>query len=208
MEEKKYWENKIIGWEKARYSPWMRVSPFAWSVRSRLHMASEIIYQRADRNWKILELGCGSGYLAQTLQPDFSHYVGLDIAENAIGEARFRFLRSTYEFFTQDVRRGVLPKGDLAVFLGLTDWISPAEFQDLLSRIEAPNLLFSFTDAAKVNSANPYRWYRNWRDHSTLSARAYTYEDVRKWLWQAGFKIEIVQSSSWKNPGVLVWSTK
>lgn len=208
MEEKKYWENKIIRWEKARYSPWMRVSPFAWSVRSRLFAASEVIFQRARPDWKILELGCGTGYLAQQLQPVFRHYVGLDIAENAINEARTRFLRSSYEFFTQDIRRGVLPKCDLAVFLGLTDWLSPDELQDLLKRLEARHLLFSFTDAAKVTETNPYRWYRNWRDHSTFSARTYSYEDIRKWLWQAGYSIEIVQPSSWKNPGVLVWSTR
>jgi len=208
METKEFWENKIISWEYARYSTWTRFSPFAWTVRSRMNLATEVIFERADKDWKILEMGCGSGVLARRLQPMFSRYVGLDIAETAIAQARSHFLNTSFEFFAQDISRGVLPACDFSVFLGLTDWLTPDDLRHLFFRLSARQLLFSFTDSNKVTKANPYRWYRSWNDNRSSFGRTYNPEEIRKWLWQAGYSFQIVSASSWKNPGMLIWGEK
>ena len=215
---KRHWENKILKWEKARYSAWTRFSPFAWAVRARLMRATDMIFKRAEKNWKILELGCGSGILAGRLDGHFSNYLGLDIAENAIITAssqfsfnKMRFQPSTFEFRQQDVRDGYIPACDLAIFLGLTDWLSPDELKYLIERLNARHLLFSFTDSAKVGKANPYRWYREWVDapqNKSCRGRSYSTGEIKRYVTDIGNSFEIISPSTWRNPGTLVWSSQ
>jgi SAM-dependent methyltransferase len=209
MNAKDYWENKILGWENARYSAWTAFSPLAWSVRSRLHHAADTLHARCPKEWKILDLGCGSGVLAQHLE-GFAHYTGIDIAANAIDRANKQFsARHGFQFYLRDIRSGDFPVCDVAVFLGVTDWLSPTEIKNVVARLKTKKLLFSFTDAARVGRQNPYRWYRNWKDEPTqFFARSYRDEDIRRWMLDAGYRLEILSPSNWRNPGVLAWGSK
>lgn len=52
---------------------------------------------------KILEFGCGEGYLGQALLAQGYDYEGVDLAPSAIGKARLRCPEATARFFVGDI---------------------------------------------------------------------------------------------------------
>lgn len=207
-EAREFWERKILRWERSRYSRWTALYPLSWSIRSRLNQAADIIFERAQPDWRILELGCGSGHLAARLHPRFSSYAGVDLAKNAIEEACLRV--PDYTFYAGDVLEAPLPPVELTVFLGLTDWLTPLRLQTLFERLESKYILFSYTNPSRWN---PYRLYRRMMDPPTppaevLKARTYTDTEIDSMLAHAGYDGEILHGASLRNPGVLVWAER
>lgn len=135
IDPKSFWNAKILGWENSRYSassgtPGLveriagRVST---SLRFRLDAAVELLAPHLPGR-RVVELGCGSGLLAERLITlGAASYQGYDLSEAAIDRARQRADGPRVSFDVAAV--GELPaQGDSLVFsLGLFDWLTPAE---------------------------------------------------------------------------------
>jgi SAM-dependent methyltransferase len=207
-----YWENKILDWEKLRYSRLYFFYPVSWTVRSRLYTSIRIIKKRAQKDWTVLELGCGSGILAAQIFTEVGEYQGIDIASNAIELAKRRNLKPNTAFLAGDVLGATFEEKNLVIFLGLTDWLEPEQLRELFSKLRAKNLFFSFTDEKSVSRLNPYFYYRKIMDKSSQNfsykARNYSEEEIQNLLKQFNYSFEIVKASTILNPGVLVWAKK
>ncbi|MBX3020971.1 MAG: class I SAM-dependent methyltransferase [Bdellovibrionales bacterium] len=207
-EPKTFWENKILRWEKSRYSDWQRYYPPAWPIRRRLEASIQAIHHGLPRGSRVLELGCGSGYLAEALWGYCGHYQGVDIAEGAIAVARQRVPACEFEFFAGDAVNFISQPCDLTVFLGLTDWLTPLELRALFRRVTSKHILFSYTDVALWS---PYRLYRAVMDKPTnrdsYRGRNYSATQIQDLLDENGFASHHVLQPTLFNPGALVWAT-
>ena len=206
---KEFWEKKILGWEASRYSPWLSLYPLSWTIRSRLKNASNAIRSRLAMNAEVVELACGSGYLASTLVGHVGAYRGFDIAANAIEVARKRVKAIGFTFEPRDVFDSALPASDLTVFLGLTDWLDDRQLEALFPRLQSPHVLFSYTSAARLN---PYRFYRLLMDRPVSAdiyrARTFSENEIRALLDRHGFEFDLISPPSTFNPGALVWAKR
>lgn len=207
-----YWERKILNWEKARYSKWLWFYPLSWTVRNRLHSAIEILKRRGKRDWKVIELGCGSGILASQVHHLFSSYTGVDIAANAVSVAQQRIHNGHVQFLAADVQQMEFEKYDLALFLGLTDWLEKDQLQELFARLNSRYMLFSYTEKEIVSEWNPYYYYRKIMDRKSMDysykARSYSRAEIAEMVDKAGYKMTVLKPASMINPGVLIWAEK
>ena len=96
VDKKKFWEKKIIGWEDLRYNK--EESGFNLFEKTvdktnntlifRLNFAFKIL-EPLIKNKKVVELGCGSGFLAKKfIEAGATSYTGYDISEKAISRAK------------------------------------------------------------------------------------------------------------------------
>jgi SAM-dependent methyltransferase len=140
-----FWEDKILRWEADRYG---QGAPGAGllerlarrasrSLRARLSSAREILCRNV-KGRRVVELGCGSGLLAEPLvEAGAESYLGLDIARNAIEGARERVRSSPsasrIRFDVADV--GLLPPlaADVVFSLGLFDWLTLAQIESVFA---------------------------------------------------------------------------
>ena len=208
FDRKKYWEKKILPWESSRYGGSALLRPGSWTLRRRMRMAVRVASAALPRGGTLLELGCGSGLFASRMAGAFGAYHGIDLAEVAVREARARAPAGAV-FMQGDVLEAPLPEADLAVFLGLLDWLEPAEAQLLLARVPAGRLLFSFTDdGAQASPVSLYGLYRAWYDQrfgaGMYKARAYSWEKIRSWLAPLGEHTATLYPAPFFDPGRLV----
>ena len=93
----KFWNQKILEWEKDRYADGdarsSRLEALAYQfsgLPQRMANAQRILMPNVvDRN--VVELGCGSGLMAETLiEAGAASYQGVDIAQVAIEKAQDR----------------------------------------------------------------------------------------------------------------------
>jgi SAM-dependent methyltransferase len=205
FDRKVYWERKILPWEKARYGDLAWFRPTSWTLRRRMEMSARAAERVLPAGGRLLELGCGSGLLAQRLRGRFSTYHGIDLAEAAITEARARVPGPGVSFHRGDVLEAPLPPSDLAVFLGLLDWLEPREIEALFRRIPARFLLFSFTEKSRFN---PYSCYRAYYDSrfggGVYRARSFRRGRVEGWLRDVGVKRVEFLPATFFDPGRLV----
>lgn len=208
----RYWENKILKWEQSRYSRWLIFSPFSWTIRYRLSMAAYILKKRLAPGSSVLELGCGSGYLASKILDQIVKYVGVDIASNATQLAKKKNTHTYADFITADITQYHFEEFTTVVFLGLTDWLTTEELDNLFKKIKAQNLFFSYTETSVVSFWNPYKYYRKIIDRksraNSYAARTYSENEISKYLKDNGYKFEFLKRASVLDPGVLVWAKK
>jgi SAM-dependent methyltransferase len=206
---KSFWESKILNWEDSRYSARNALNPLSWTVRRRLLQAERIVRERLPAGASVLELGCGSGLLAERLKDHCRNYIGIDIAESAIARAGERGLPETFRFMADDVSQLAPPWADLTIFLGLTDWLSPEQLQTLLSKIKSRDILFSYTEAYNWS---PYRLYRNWVDGTRAAnyrqARSYTRYDIEAVMSVNNLTMEVLVKAAPHNPGSIIWARR
>jgi SAM-dependent methyltransferase len=141
-----FWNTKILNWEASRYFCNRGLAKTRLnSVKKRLDLTSQILSQHA-KGKSLLELGCGSGVLLSCLdRQDFTSWSGIDISPTAISKAQER-LKGLASFTQGDVTTCSLPQADCAIALGLLDWLSLIEIQDLASRLNSTHFLFSFSE--------------------------------------------------------------
>jgi SAM-dependent methyltransferase len=141
-----FWNAKILNWEASRYFCTRGLSKTRLnSVKKRLDLTSQILSQHA-KGKSLLELGCGSGVLLSSLdRQDFTSWSGIDISPTAISKAQQR-LKGLASFTQGDVTTCSLPQADCVIALGLLDWLSLSEIQDLASRLNSTHFLFSFSE--------------------------------------------------------------
>jgi len=156
--KKSFWEKKVLKWEKARY--WGDTGDQAWlerlvkhgggSVARRLRVAAEFV--RPHLEGKILlDAGCGSGLLFRLLADSGARkFVGIDLAQNAINNARDIADRCDYAdrstFLVGNIIDVELPDFDIVVLLGLLDWLSLEEIHQLFSRLEGKSFVASISE--------------------------------------------------------------
>ncbi|MGE0527978.1 MAG: class I SAM-dependent methyltransferase, partial [Bdellovibrionales bacterium] len=185
-------------------------------VRSRLRLAAQIVQARLPPGQSLLELGCGSGYLAARVKSHCGSYVGIDIAAVAIREARRSLPEPHLQFMQGDIRQMRLPVAELTVLLGLSDWLSPMELKALVARLRSRCVLLSYT---RASAWHPYRLYRALADapragegrsrtRSYGGARTYEGHELAAWLTEGGYRSELIKPPGPLNPGALLWAAR
>jgi SAM-dependent methyltransferase len=140
-----FWEEKILRWEADRYgegSPgagWLErlARRASRSLRARQAAAREILAGQVEGR-RVVELGCGSGLLAEALiEAGAASYLGLDIARNAVEGARERTQSSPHSgrirFEVADVSARPRLDADLVFSLGLFDWLTLPQIEGVFA---------------------------------------------------------------------------
>ena len=130
---------------------------------------------------RVLDLGVGTGRTTAIVAPSASHYVGIDLSEPMLAEARIRF--PTTEFRRMDIRDiASLPRRSLDYILASFAVMDVFEHEERARVIAAARralradglFVFSFhnlrwRDAGKPpqapSSLNPLRWARDMRQY-------------------------------------------
>lgn len=143
MDPRAFWETKIIGWEDGRYhGPGSRSTVLekladkaSQSLRFRLDFARQIL-RVAVRDMRVVEIGCGSGFLAPDLiRAGARSYIGFDIAEAAIIRAQQVAEQAGVGDKATFIRRDLMNieplQADIIFSLGFLDWLSDEELDQL-----------------------------------------------------------------------------
>ena len=145
IDKKKFWDEKIIGWEVGRYDQKDQdgklletsANRLSESLRFRINLAREVIAPIC-RGKHVLELGCGSA----RLMPDFmaagaASYHGIDISSAAIDEAQERVVSGGYgdnvRLTVGGIDAATGTDADIVLSLGLLDWLTDDELRKLFS---------------------------------------------------------------------------
>lgn len=142
IDKKLFWENKIIGWEDIRYKRAEKNFNLFESVVNRTNKTLIFRLETAFKlllpyikNKKVVELGCGSGFLSnEFIKMGASSYTGYDISEAAIKRAKEmsdNTYKSKINFFANTVTNLSTLDADYVFSLGLTDWLSDEELEHL-----------------------------------------------------------------------------
>jgi 2-polyprenyl-3-methyl-5-hydroxy-6-metoxy-1,4-benzoquinol methylase len=171
VDPKAFWEDKILTWEKGRYDQKTekgglleRIADRASnSLRFRISIAVELLAPHV-KGRTVLELGCGSGLIAQRLiDAGARHYVGVDIAESAIAlaEQRKKELgwsdRITFQVGTVGTMAPVTQ--DIVLSLGLLDWLTDAELATMFERQGKADFLHAIAEKRRSLSQYAHRAY-------------------------------------------------
>jgi SAM-dependent methyltransferase len=156
VDPKQFWEAKLLDWERGRYgTPGRPFRPVEWvadrsstSLRFRLAVTPELLKPFLSGR-RIVELGCGSGFLAGKLvEYGAASYRGIDIAESAVARARERYgphhPRITFEVGAV----ADLPPlaADVVMSLGLVDWLTDAELAQVFRTSGAADFLHAIAE--------------------------------------------------------------
>lgn len=160
-DQKAYWENKIIAWEKTIYSDKNATktstleklaSHFRGILKKRLDVAEQLVglYIKGET---IIDLGCGSGILIKRLlKYNPKRIIGVDLAESAIklAENKIKELKNhkQVKFICADVRKdvNVLKEGNIIIGVGFIDYFNKEELLFLLKNLKEKKFLFSFPE--------------------------------------------------------------
>jgi putative flippase GtrA/SAM-dependent methyltransferase len=142
---KAFWNGKILDWEASRYGGRAGAANLveglagraSSSVRFRLDAAAQLLTPHLAGR-RVVELGCGSGLLAEPLLAAGAvAYQGYDFSEAAITAARKRAAtspRGAAMRFDVAAVAEIPPQGDAVVIsLGLVDWLGAAELDHLFA---------------------------------------------------------------------------
>ena len=152
-EPAKFWDKKILQWEKDKYSP----NPVLFinfdvnsSIKSRIQLARSILKDLVPGQ-SVLELGCGSALLTEDILGfGAKKYVGVDISSVAIQAAKKRLshteIESKVEFLVSNVSDISPIKTDICFSLGLFDWLSPGEIALIQQKIETRFYFHTFSE--------------------------------------------------------------
>jgi len=151
-QQREYWENRIVLWEEVSYgtaeavpAPFVErvANLFRGPVRNRARIAFEVVITIKPKH--VLDLGCGSGSFAISLvtEANVCHVTGVDISSTAIKVAQERAasmdLSDRLTFIcsaVSDLDFKALQPFDFVVGLGLTPYLTEAEFNYLFSSIK------------------------------------------------------------------------
>lgn len=142
----KFWEDKILTWERGRYHFLQKeglsvleiiANKLSSSLRRRVELAGELLAKHLAGK-SVLEVGCGSGHLTKAiLASGVQSYKGVDIAPAAIAAAKSRSLLEGWgqivDFQVGDIDSLLGQKFDVVVSLGLTDWLSDNDLNALFA---------------------------------------------------------------------------
>lgn len=205
-----FWDEKILRWEMSRYSLLARFNPFSWTVRRRMRTVQRLVKADFADHPDILDLGCGSGFLAHAVVDDNERrYTGIDFSRVAVETARKRFARHADRIRFE--RRNVLDEtgmgASLIVALGLLDWLDENEIERWFRNLHGRNLCFSFTEADGGGASRLYGQYRRFLD-KTYRARNYRESQIVEAARSGGYRVDKIIILSRLDPGRLVLASK
>ncbi|MES2965537.1 MAG: class I SAM-dependent methyltransferase [Bdellovibrionota bacterium] len=191
IDKSAFWNSMILPWEAKRYGEergWVG-RLFSSSVMARRRHAMTLLAPRA-KDRVVLELGCGSGQLAEELLAlGASRYVGVDFSRVAIERAKLAAVRrgfaSKTDFSVASV--GELPpmEFDVCFSLGLLDWLSDREVEAMVRATTGRECLHSFSEARpgdllrQVHSKYVHLKYGH---RQRYVPRYHTEDEIRKFL--------------------------
>jgi len=171
IDKKNFWEKKIIGWEDIRYKNDSTnqnffekfVNKTNKTLIFRLKTTLEIL-RPLVKNKKVVELGCGSGFLAEEIiKLGAISYTGYDISENAINRAIKISIKNNYHkktnFFSKPILEIPLLNADYVFSLGLTDWLDDNELNHLFKISKNSENLHSISEDKKSVSQLLHKFY-------------------------------------------------
>ncbi len=167
---KEFWEQKILGWEKGRYETATQTTimekladRLSSSLRFRLQIAGSILSAHVSKK-RIVELGCGSGYLAERLiEAGAESYLGIDITEAAVKNASDRVAGSAHKgrisFQACDLSELATLNADVVFSLGLLDWLTLQQIDKLFSMAPDADFLHAISERRISLSQMVHRAY-------------------------------------------------
>lgn len=165
-----FWERKILNWEQNRYqttsgsSLLERVAGKASdSLRFRLDCGLRMVAPHCEGK-RIVELGCGSGLLAENLiQAGAASYRGIDFAAGAIERAKQRVaaagLDDNIAFEAADVGSLGPLNADIVFSLGLLDWFTLDQIKHVYEISGPADSLHAFSEFRQTPSQWLHRLY-------------------------------------------------
>lgn len=160
LDRKQFWNDKILTWESERYEqqgpPASFMERFAkefGGVNERLEIAKRIMLPNV-RGKRVVELGCGSGLLAESLiEAGAASVHGIDIAETAIKHAQERIkakgISDKVSFAAGEVGHQQRFDADFVFSLGLLDWLTWEEVENIFRASNGGDFLHSFSENQK-----------------------------------------------------------
>ena len=171
IDPQQFWEDKILRWEADRYgqgsaqSSWLErvASRLSGSLRARLALAESVLRPHVAGR-RVVELGCGSGLLAEPLvEAGAASYLGIDIAQSAIARARERSRSargaSRITFEQGDVASLPPLAADVVFSLGLFDWLTPPEIDAVFAAGRGADYLHAIAEKRRSPSRYLHRLY-------------------------------------------------
>jgi SAM-dependent methyltransferase len=168
---KQFWEDKILTWENGRYgkraeraSPLERLANRASnSLRFRLEITKKLLTPYVEGK-HIVELGCGSGLLAEDLiSKGAASYRGYDISTNAISNARElaekQGISDKVTFVCCSIMDLPSLKADIVFSLGLLDWLDEANLAKIFEAGGNADYLHAISEKRVTLSQYLHRLY-------------------------------------------------
>ena len=146
--KQKFWNDKILGWEKNKYDSALKVFDVNSSVKRRLSMTADLLNRSAEGK-ELVELACGSGRLWEKISSlKLSGYTGVDFSENALAVFRKKvknFKKYKVSLVCGDCVDRPFP-ADIVVSLGLFDWLSLDQIKKIAENYQKVPYLHSFSE--------------------------------------------------------------
>src|SRR3989338_6305411 len=162
-----YWDNKILSWDRNRYSNLALLNLSSWTVRRRMSITKKLIRNNFSNCNRILDLGCGTGQIAKAVTKlKGISYRGFDFSNIAVTEAQERFTHffPQIQFQCVDICKEEKLESELITALGLFDWLDKSSVENLFKKIDCDNLIFSYTETNLGIRSGLYQIYRKWYD--------------------------------------------
>ena len=147
LSKRKFWNQKILSWEKSKYETKHKFYDVNRSVKQRLLLARSVIHQMPEGT-NLLELGCGSGQLWENIKSLKLNYKGVDFSEIAINAFKKRTQTSkvnSISLFCEDCLKNKYA-ANVVISLGLLDWLSHEEIRKLVGSYRNTWYLHSFSE--------------------------------------------------------------
>ena len=173
IDPEKFWNDKILTWEQDRYnipeSKGTLLEKIAGhasvSLRRRKLLAKQHLLKHLNKA-RVVELGCGSGSLAEELiGAGAAHYQGYDIATAAVNRANKRVQLAgmneniTFTFGEFSLMEENFSQADIIFSLGLFDWLSPEQISSVFAKAPHANHLHSISEKRVSPSQLAHRLY-------------------------------------------------
>ncbi len=199
-DQQKYWNTKILDWEKSIYSQqtFSKDSPieqvaslFRGILKIRMEAAEKLI-AASVRGKRVADLGCGTGiFLTKLLKYKPKQLIGVDIAPLAIkmaNENTKRLKIKQAKFLCADIRKNTsfLKNVDIISGIGFIDYFNPHELGTLLKNIKGKMFLFSFPERKKTIREIMHKIYLILAN--CPGSYKYSKEEMNSLLAEAGFK--------------------
>ena len=146
--KQKFWNDKILSWEKDKYDGAPKIFDVNSSVKRRLNMTADLLGRSAEGK-NLVELACGSGRLWEKIRSlKLNSYTGVDFSESALAVFQKKvknFRNYKVSLVCGDCVDRVFP-ADIVVSLGLFDWLSMDQIKKIAEHYQKTRYWHSFSE--------------------------------------------------------------